>query len=124
MGYCITGSRFCKLIGPLQYMAGSEVTDNLSTELFKIDNGLINDWMGEKKIKTLEKSLECTQCQVFYSECISHGLLNLALNRWYGVELEPEEFNRILFQEDFIIEDVENELKKYAAKKDEGARES
>ena len=124
MGYCITGSRFCKLIGPLQYMVGSEVTDNLSTELFKIDNGLINDWMGEKKIKTLEKSLECTQCQAFYSECISHGLLNLALNRWYGVELEPEEFNRILFQEDFILEDVENELKKYAAKKGEGARES
>ena len=105
-------------------MAGSEVTDNLSTELLKIDNGLVNDWMGEKKIKLLEKSLKCTNCQRFYNECITHGLLNLALNRWYGVELEPEEFNRILFDKDFIHEDVENELKKYGAKKEDGARES
>lgn len=124
MGYCITGDRFCKLIDPLQHMAGMEVTDNLKDEIFKIDNGLIHDWMGEKKIKLLNKSLECTQCQAFYNECITHGLLFLVLNKWYGVDMEPEEFKEILFQEDFIPEDVDKELKKYAANKREGAGES
>ena len=119
MGYCITGARFCKLISPLKYMAGSEVTDNLRTELFKINNGLVNDWMGEKKIKLLDKSLKCTNCQAFWNECITHGLLNLVLNELYGVELKPEEFNRILFQEDFIHEDVDKELKNIAAKERE-----
>lgn len=123
-GYCTTGSRFCKLVPKLKYLAGKEVTDELESKLFNIKHDLINDWMNEKKLKLLEDSLECTNCQAFYSECLTHGLLNLFLNRFYGVEMEPEEFTDLLFQEDFISEDIDNELKKYAAKKDKEAIEN
>lgn len=123
-GYCITGGRFCKLVPKLKYMGGNEVTDNLKTELFKIEHGLINDWMNEKKLKMLEDSLECTNCQAFYHECVTSGLLNLILNEGYGVEMELEEFNDLCFQTDFIYEEMDEELKKYAAKKNEKALES
>lgn len=119
-GYCITGARFCKLVPKLKNLAGMEVTDNLKTEILKINNGLVNDWKNEKKIELLEDSLECSNCQAFHNECITHGLLSLALKRWYGVKMEPEEFNDLLFQEDFIPEDVDNELRKYVTnEKDE-----
>ena len=43
-GYCITGDRFCELVKPLQRIAGSEVTDELEAEIFKINEGIVNDW--------------------------------------------------------------------------------
>ena len=123
-GYCTTGGRFCKLVPKLQYMPGGEVTDQMKSQLLELKHGLVNDWMNEKKLKLLEDSLECTNCQAFYNECITHGLLNLALKRWYGIEMEPEEFKDLLFQEDFIPEDVNEEFKKIAAKEKDKPRES
>ena len=74
---------------------------------------------NEKKIKLLEKSIKCTSCQGFYNECMIHGILNLILNKEYGIEMEPEEFNKILFDNDFIYENVDAEIKKYAVDKND-----
>lgn len=104
-------------------IAGSEVTDELEAEIFKINEGMVNDWGNEKKVKLLEKSIKCTNCQGFYNECITHGILNLILNKEYGVEMEPEEFNKILFDNDFIYGNVNEEIKKYATKNKENALE-
>lgn len=116
-GYCITKRDFCKLVPKLQRCVGNEITDNLEFKIRQINNGHINDFMGEKLNKTVEEILECTNCQAFYHECITHGLLNLILNERYGVEMEPEEFNDICFESDFIYEDMDKKIKKYAAKK-------
>lgn len=120
-GYCITAACFCELVPKLQRLAGSEVTDNLRTEIFKINNGLVSDWMGEKKTKILENSLKCTNCQLFYNECITHGLLNMILNDKYGLTLEPEEFNKVLYDNDFIPEEVDEDLQRIASQKEEKA---
>lgn len=117
-GYCITGDQFCNLVPRLKRLAGNEVTDNLSTEIFKINQGIVHDWSNEKKIKLLEDSLKCTNCQAFYHECLTQGLLMIVLNKWYRVEMEPEEFKKILFGNDFIYGEVDAEIKKYAVDKE------
>lgn len=111
-GYCITGGRFCKLVPRLQRLRGNEVADNLNTDIFKINQGITHDWDNKKKIKLLEDSLKCTNCQAFYHECITQGLLKIVLNKFYGVEFELEKFNEILFNNDFIYEDVDEVIKK------------
>ena len=75
--------------------------------------------MGEKKIKLLEDSLKCTQCQVSHNEWMTEAILNLLIRERYGVEIDPDKFRKIIWDEDFIYEDIENKLKKYAAKERE-----
>ena len=123
-GYCITAARFCELVPKLQRMAGGEVTDHFKSDIFMINSGLVSDWMGEKKTKLLENSLKCTNCQLFYNECVTHGLLNLVLNDKYGFTLEMEEFNNILYENDYVPEDVEEELQRIASQKEEKATEN
>lgn len=116
-GYCITASNFCKLVPRLHRLDGNEVTDNLSKKINEINKGEVSDWMNEKKIKLLEDSLKCTNCQAFHHDCIIQGLLKLVLNEQYGMEMEPEEFNNILLSVDFNYGAMDEEFKKYAAEK-------
>lgn len=114
-GYCITGDRFCNLVPKLKRSGGNEVTDNLRTEIFKINQGITNDWMDKKKIKLLEDSLECTNCQMMYNDFVTYGILKLVLMKQYGIEMESEDFERILSKTDFIYKDIDEELKNIAA---------
>lgn len=123
-GYCYTGDRFCKLVPKLNKYDGTEVTSHLEREIHKINEGLVNDWMGEKKIKLMEDSLKCAQCQIFYSGCCTLGLLKLVLNKEYGINLESEEFNRLLFEVDFRPEDLDKELQKMASREREKAQDN
>lgn len=120
-GYCFTGDHLCKYVPKLKRLGGEEVTANMNTELFKINNGLVNDWMGEKKTKILEEFIECMQCQVTSNDCKTLGLLNLVLWKQYGATMEEDEFNKLISNVDFIPEEMDEELKKYAAKEREGA---
>ena len=116
-GYCLTGTRFCEFVPKLQYMGGNEVTDHLQSEIFMINNGLVSDWMGEKKTKLLEKALKCTTCQLLHNDFVTYGILNLVLKDRYGVTMETDNFGKILSENDFIIEDVEEELQRIASQK-------
>lgn len=116
-GYCVTASRFCKYVPKLIKYSGSEVSQYFKTELFKLNEGLVHDWMDEKKNKILENSLECTQCQLDHNTWATQGILNLLIKDKYGVDIELEEFCKLLFEVDFITEDLKEELLKYASTK-------
>jgi len=115
-GYCYTGDKFCELVPRLQRYEGNDVTYHLELEISKINDGGIKDFTGEKKIKLLEDSLKCTQCQVLHNEWITEALLNLFLKEIYGMEMNPDKFKKILWDVDFINEELDKELRKYAAK--------
>lgn len=114
-GYCQTGARFCKMISPLHIMDGHGATEEMRTEIFKINQGLVSDWMDQKKMKLLEASLECTQCQAFYNGVISEGLVLVLLQNLYGIIMSSEDFRELLFNADFKYEDLEKELKQKAS---------
>ncbi|HNS25125.1 MAG TPA: hypothetical protein PKK85_03555, partial [Methanobacteriaceae archaeon] len=116
-GYCLTAAKFCEFVPKLQRMGGGEVTDHLQSEIFMINNGLVSDWMGEKKTKLLEKALKCTTCQLLHNDFVTYGILNLVLKDRYGVTMETDNFGKILSENDFIIEDVEEELQRIASQK-------
>ena len=120
-GFCLTGDRFCEMVPKLQRLGGNEATDYLETEIFKINEGLVSDWMGEKKTKLLEKSLKCTTCQLLYNGFVTYGLLNLVLKDLYGVTMEVDDFGKVLYKNDFIIKEVDEELQKIASQKDKEA---
>jgi len=114
-GYCITASRFCKYVPNLKQLAGGEVSQHFKSELFKINEDLVSDWMGEKKTKLMEEALECSQCQIDYNTWTTQGILSLILTGKYGIDMELDEFSKLLFEVDYIPEDLKKKLLEYAS---------
>ena len=121
-GYCFDGDKLCNLVPKAKLLMGNEVSDDLEIKLKQlVEDG--SDYLDRGKFKVIKDLLNCVKCQAFYDSCTTEALLKLVIYDKYGVSIEKDKFNRIMWEEDFIPEDMDKRLREYASKECEKNKE-